>query len=451
MPRQSSQLFTHRRATREFLLSRSNDQPDFDAPAAVSGEQERTECLLLKTRFPDMLDRQGLLLAIDNHLASAAGLCAIAAKIEAAPEEDPQDDQCSNLQEEAVIALAAFCRKNGGILACVGLNRFVCVFGHLPASDGQALAQDLLAAYSDLQDAVITIGVAGWPTLDFARRQVVENAEKALEHAGFLGAGSVAGFDAISLNISGDRRYQSGDIVGAIDEFKLGLRLDPDDANLHNSLGVCFGVLKEYEDAQKAFERAIRLAPQDVMAIYNKGFVHLLDGRRQAALQCFLEADAVEPDVFEVVFHIGQTLMETGAAKNARPYLETATAVNCRSGAAFRSLGACLNKLDLTKEAIQAYKSAVKINPEDAESLSILGGLYTRRGESLDVATVLCEQSVRLAPDSGLFRHRLGTVYLNRDKLDMALVEFEQAVALGHDSQPQIEATRERLMAARAS
>jgi tetratricopeptide (TPR) repeat protein len=384
-------------------------------------------------------------------LASAPGLCAIAAKIEATPGREPQDGQCSDLQEEAVIPLATFCRKHRGILACVGLNRFACVFDHPSAADGQALAQDLLAAYTDVQDAAVTIGVAAYPTLDFTRSQIVENAEKALEHAGFLGAGSIAGFDAVSLNISGDRRYQAGDIVGAIDEFKKGLQFDPDDANLHNSLGVCFGVLKEYEKALKAFGRAIRLTPGDVMAIYNKGFVHLLEGRRQEALQSFFEADAVEPNVFEVVFHIGQTLMETGAAENARPYLETATTVNCRSGAAFRSLGACLNKLDLTKEAIQAYKSAVKINPEDAESLSILGQLYTRRGESLDVATVLCEQSVRLSPDNGLFRHRLGTVYLNRGKLDLALAEFEHAVALGHDSQPQIEATQDRMMTTKAS
>ena len=105
----------------------------------------------------------------------------------------------------------------------------------------------------------------------------------------------------------------------------------------------------------------------------------------------------------------------------------------------------------MTKEAIQAYKSAVKINPADAESLSILGRLYTSRGESLDVATVLCEQSVRLFPDNGLFRHRLGNVYLNLGKLDHALAEFELAAALGHDSRPQIEATQDRLMAAKAS
>jgi hypothetical protein len=47
-------------------------------------------------------------------------------------------------------------------------------------------------------------------------QQIVTNAEKALDHAGFFGPGTITGFDAVSLNISGDRRYQAGDIAGAI-------------------------------------------------------------------------------------------------------------------------------------------------------------------------------------------------------------------------------------------
>jgi tetratricopeptide (TPR) repeat protein len=162
-------------------------------------------------------------------------------------------------------------------------------------------------------------------------------------------------------------------------------------------------------------------------------------------------AKALEPHVFEVVFHIGQIHMEAGAAEAARPFLEAATRTNNRSSAAYRHLGACLDQLGLTKEAIQAYKAVVKINAEDAESLSMLGRLYVKRGESLDVAQVLCEQSVQIAPDNGLFRQRLGRVYLEQDRLDLALAEFELASALGHDSRAEIEATQDRMMAAKAS
>ena len=139
------------------------------------------------------------------------------------------------------------------------------------------------------------------------------------------------------------------------------------------------------------------------------------------------------------------------AKRRARKSLEAATRANRRSGPAFKLLGECLERLGRTKAAIQAYKRTVKINPEDADALSILGRLYARRGESPDVALVLCRQSVQLAPRNGRYHHRLGQVCLQQGELDEALAAFEKAKTLGHDSQPQIDETQERMLAAKAS
>jgi tetratricopeptide (TPR) repeat protein len=447
----ASNLFKNRSTTQEFLFSHSDDILDDGGSQEVLTSRECAAAPSPGAHFSDLQNRQGLINAIGTHMASASTLCAIAVKIGwPAGEKEDQVIQKA-ITEETMHLIAALCRTHKGSWARIGPDRVACVFPHLTAADGHVLAQQLLDALPEAEEPAITMGIAAYPTINFARTEIVENVEKALEHACFFGPGTITGFDAVSLNISGDRYYQAGDIDGAIGEYKKGLLLDPADANLHNSLGVCHGVLKDFDNALSAFENAIWLSPQEVMAIYNKGYILLLKGNREQALECFLKADACEPDVFEVTFHIGQTLLEMGATERARPYLEAATLANNRSGAAFKSLGACLDELGLTKEAIQAYKSAVKINPCDAESLSLLGLLYSERGESLDVASVLCEQSVRLSPDNGLFRHRLGHVFLNQGKLNHALAEFELAAAMGHDSQPQIAETQDRMTASRAS
>jgi tetratricopeptide (TPR) repeat protein len=451
MARHSPDLYNHRSATQEFLFSHSDDTTDDVNTLGVPSGRDDSDTPL-NAHFADMLDIQGLNDAIGTRMASASTLVAIAIKIEWPVGTESDDIIAMDIPEKTIRPIASLCRAHdGGAWARIGRNRFACVFPHLADADGHVLAHDLLNAFPDAHDLPVTIGVAAYPTLNDSRIQIVRNAEKALEHAGFFGPGTITGFDAVSLNISGDRRYQAGDIAGAIDEFRKGLLLDPADVNLHNSLGVCHGVLKDYDNALAAFENAIWLAPEEMMAIYNKGYILLLKGMREQALECFLEADSRESGVFEVVFHIGQALLEMGLPEKARPYLEAATRSNSRSGPAFSSLGACLDKLGLTKEAIQAYKRVVKINPADADALSILGRLYTLRGESLDVALVLCEQSVRLSPDDGVFRHRLGDVHFNQGNLGLALAEFELAVALGHDSRPQIEATQDRMMAAKAS
>ena len=450
MARHSSDLFKNRSTTQEFLFSPSDGITDFGniQNALISRDDAAPHP---NAPFLGMLDREGLVHAIGTHMASASSLCAIAVRIDWAAGEKTDNPKERGIPDDAVISIAALCRTHKGIWAKIAPDRFTCVFPHHGSADGRVLAQELYSAFPDEKTPPFTIGVAAYPTINYARAQIVENAEKALEHACFFGPGTITLFDAVSLNISGDRRYQAGDITGAIEEYKKGLLLDPADVNLHNSLGVCHGVLKDYKSALAAFENAIWLAPEEVMAIYNKGYILLLTGHREEALACFLEADARESNVFEVIFHIGQVYIEMGEATKALPFLEAATRANSRSGPAFKSLGACQEKLGLTKEAIQAFKSAVKINPGDAESLSLLGRLYIERRESLDVASVLCEQSVRLSPDNGLFRHRLGHVYLNQGRLDHALAEFELAAALGYESQPQIEETQDRMMASKAS
>ena len=451
MARHSSDLFKNRSTTQEFLFSPSDGIIDVGDTQNALTSRDNAAAPHPNAHFSDMLDRQGLIHAIDTYMASASSLCAIAVRIDWAAGVKVDNAKETGIPEDGVISIATLCRAHKGTWARIASDRFTCVFPHHTAGDGQVMARELLEAFPDAKIPPFTIGVAAYPTLNYTRTQIVENAEKALEHAGFFGPGTITVFDAVSLNISGDRHYQAGDIAGAMEEYKNGLLLDPADVNLHNSLGVCHGVLKDYNHALSAFEYAIWLAPEEVMPIYNKGYILLLTGKRKEALTCFIEADACEPNVFEVIFHIGQTYIEMGATDKARPYLEAATLANSRSGPAFKSLGACLDKLGLTKEAIQAYKSAVKINPGDAESLSLLGRLYTERRESLDVASVLCEQSVRLSPDNGLFRHRLGHIYLNQGRLDHALAEFELAAALGHESQPQIEETQDRMMASKAS
>jgi tetratricopeptide (TPR) repeat protein len=454
MSRQSPELFKSRSASQEFLFSRPQG-----APSAVDQRQPAPTNLRARQNGPTVsageagtLDRQGLVDAIDTAFASVNKLCVVMLQFETpmdAPDADKQPASAPNTPDPGIVDTV--CREIDGIWARIDERRTALAVPHFDIQDGRRMAQRIQQHYTAIGTPPITAGVAVYPTANYTRSQSVDNAGKALVHAGFFGPGSVTCFDAISLNISGDRLYQEGDIQGAVDEFKQGLLMDPTEANLHNSLGVCYGVLGDTQKALDAFDAAMWLAPDNVMAVYNKGYILLQLGHYEKAQEALLQADAIEGDVFEVVFHLGQLFMRMNAAEKARPYLEASTRANNRYGPAFRLLGACLDELNLGKEAIQAYKSAVKINPADALALSALGRLYTERGESLDVAAVMCEQSVQLDPDNGLFHHRLGLVYLSRGKLDHALAEFELATALGHDSRAHIEKTQDLMMAAQAS
>jgi tetratricopeptide (TPR) repeat protein len=316
---------------------------------------------------------------------------------------------------------------------------FGCFFFPTNQTPPLEFARKIKKILAESTDETVSIGIASYPTLSFTRSQIIENAGKALEHAAFFGPDSIVPFDAVSLNISGDNLYQNGDIEGAIAEFKTALLLDPSDINVRNSLGVCYGILGDYKKALKEFKATLKLDPDEVMALYNIGLVNMLTGKNDEALKYFLDADRKkEEDIFEVAFQIGRVYLDMGNSEMAKEFLEKALKLNPQSWSVLHSLGECCTALNMTDEAISAYKKAIRLNPNDAESLSALGCLFDLLGENPEITTIFCQQSIDIAPENGLYRYRLGSLYLKRNQLEDALIQFQKANDLGYDARKMI-------------
>ncbi len=301
------------------------------------------------------------------------------------------------------------------------------------------LAKKVQKDVKELLNETVSVGMACYPFINFNQRQTLDNALKALDHAAFFGPGSSVAFDAVSLNISGDKLYQKGNINDAINEFKAGLQLDPLNVNIHNSLGVCYGVLGFLEKSKKEFETAIWLNSNEGMALYNSGLVNLLMDNKDRALELFLEAESIDKYVFEVQFQLGKLYLESGKPEKGKKYIEKAIALKSESGksesgAVFRCLGDCNKAMDKIDEAISSYKKAIKLNPNDADSLSTLGSLFDIKNKDTEIATIFCQQSVEISPQNGLFRHRLGKLYSKQKRYEDATKEFQKANDLGYDS-----------------
>ena len=318
----------------------------------------------------------------------------------------------------------------------------------LPDADEKACQQSAKKLQKQLSEdtsETVSIGMAIFPCFDFQREDVMENARKALMHAFFFGPGSRVLFDSVSLNISGDHYYQQNDIDAAMAEFRRALKLDSDNVNVHNSLGVCYAVREEFERAQREFEAALAVDENEVMAVYNLGLVHSLKKELQPALDFFLKAWQLDPKVFEITFQTGKTYFDLQDFEKSLVYLEKALELDPDHGPALRFRGKCLEKTRRTREAIDTYIRAVKRSPNDAEALSSLGHLYAEQGENLEIAIIFCKQSVDIAPENGLYHHRLAHLYVREGQLDQALETFERARELGHDAKEGLEKVRQMI------
>ncbi len=436
-------LFNTRSASHDFLLGKTEA---VTVPDAIARKQPQLPAELTRA-FPDLLAGPAFVERALTELKKVATFQAFMIRIDPPPEGEPaaDTDPPVALQVEVAQILDNFCESQNWQWGQLGREFFGCFRPLLNGSGDESQGTVLQAALEELQPATFSIGCARFPLLDYQRESILDNAHKALDHAAFFGPGSVVDFDAVSLNISGDRYYQNGQINQAMAEFKRALELDPENINVHNSLGVCYGFLGAYEKAVKIFQTAAGLAPDELMPVYNIGLAKLMIGDKEAALESFRAALEKDPEVFEPTFQVGRVYFDIGKPKKARPFLEKATSLNPENATAHRYLGLCW--LDLKKDAAAAavLKKAVQLNPNDGHALSALGYLFDRMGENPDITTVFCQQSVEIAPENGLFHYRLAKLLAKKGSLEEALKAFETAQQLGHDVGKMIETIKDRI------
>ena len=369
-------------------------------------------------------------------MASMQNFGVLAIKIDEKEDESGTTPENSRSVAEAIVTLyeTELC-----LVGQLDENIFACLFPEKDTESCLKTASHLQKSILKIGDNTVSIGIAVFPTISFTKDQIMENALKAIDHAAFFGANSVVVFDSVSLNISGDHFYQQGDMKKALEEFTAALDLDPNNVNVHNSLGVCYGMMGDFEKAASHFETAISLDPEDEMAWYNSGLVYKLKQDYKKALDYFSKACSLNGDRFEVAYQTGKTYLEIGEREKGEALFEKAITLNPETGPSFRFLGECYAEIHMIDDAISAYKKAIKENPHDAVSLSALGSLFDQKGENPEISVLFCQQSVDISPENGLFRHRLGRIYMKLDKLQDAMTEFKAAVELGFDASKDVE------------
>jgi tetratricopeptide (TPR) repeat protein len=338
-------------------------------------------------------------------------------------------------------ALDGLCGAHSGVWGLLDHDMLGCFLPGKNDADCRQIALTLQETFSKTRNETISIGIAAYPTITYKKIQILDNAKKALDHASFFGPKSCVAFDAVSLNISGDKYYQNGDLNVAMEEFRLALKLDENNVNVHNSLGVCHGINHQLDNALESFTIAARLDPNDIMPVYNAGYVHFLKEEHAEALKYFLDAGRIDGSVFELAIQTGRVYLALNLPEPAKKYLDIATRINPKSAAAFRLLGESCVIQDLISDATVAYKTCLKLNPDDCAAQSALGYLYEMQEKDSDIALMLCKQATENDPGNGLYHHRLGRLYLNRKRLNEALDAFQKATDAGLDSREYLEQT----------
>jgi len=315
-----------------------------------------------------------------------------------------------------------------GSAALGGRYSMNCIIYHVPElaqDDCLRIVRELLEdeRFAGLEKSV---GIAAHPFLDYTRSDTLENARKALDHAGFLQGDKIACFDSVSLNISADRLFAQGETYDAIAEYKKALTADEGNLLARNSLGVCYARLNKYSTARAIFQELTTLHPDHVMPLYNFGCACLKDGDSDAARQAFEQVLTIKADHVYALIRLGLMAEEEGDFERAWTLYEQVRTMPdgdrlaSTHSLAYRYLARLAFRRDDRDTAREYLHQAITANPQDAHSFHLLAKIYLERGDDPEIAESLARQSVHLKSDAPAFWEVLITALEQQGKTEEA-------------------------------
>ena len=254
-----------------------------------------------------------------------------------------------------------------------------------------------------LQPNQIAVGISYWPCQDFPKTVTLANCRKSLMHGDFFGTGSITLFDHVSLNVSGDYFFEEGDYRQAVRDYKAGLKMKPGEVNLLNSLGVALTELNRLTEAVYYFDLVLEKEPKNFMALVNKGFALRILKMEEGALVCLSKAEkckefSASPVSADISLQLGRLYFAKGQYEHAVTALEKMNSQNSETTRYLLCslLGEVYAATGKNDKAISILQEAIRYNPHDAQSLSILGYLYGVEGQGDDIALSFCTQAVNI-------------------------------------------------------
>ena len=211
----------------------------------------------------------------------------------------------------------------------------------------------------------------------------------AYEHARRLGGGSVR-FEPFSYHVLGDLYADWGDMGAALWAYREAEKGTLQPAYLFNSRGLLLKALGLYEEAEKAFRRALSLAPEDPLINFNLGTL-LLENRDSEALTYLRSAFRLSPARVLFAETLAEALSQAGRKEEALELLLGRSQLTLKGRAL---LGRLLYEAGRFEEAFECLKAVSREREAPAEALAYLALLYQRKGES-EAAFVLAREALR--------------------------------------------------------
>ncbi len=223
--------------------------------------------------------------------------------------------------------------------------------------------------------------------------------------------------------------HELGKREEALAAYEQALRLDPNNASVHECRGLVLGQLGRREEALAAYEQALRLDPNDALTHRCRGDMLRELGRREEALAAYEQALRLGLDDVFVYQYRGQLLGDLGRFGEALAAYNQGLRLDPDNVTMHAGRGLALAELGRPGEALAAYEQALRLDPNNAAACMGRGIALGDLGR-FEEALAAFERLLRLRPDSAPVHQLRGFALRQLGRLEEAEQAFRRAQAL---------------------
>jgi tetratricopeptide (TPR) repeat protein len=237
------------------------------------------------------------------------------------------------------------------------------------------------------------------------------------------------GQTAYNYRLEGKQFEKNGDCENAIISYEKAIQINPDYDTVLMNIGMCYWSLQEFEKAEIYFKRALEknskydkvylnlgrllVSPESKLENFNKGIVYARNDKLKA----------------EFYTLIGEVYFEQKRYRKALENYKNALSINPNDINLLRLSGTLHSYLFEFEDANYLHEKALRISPDDAETYNDYGASLQRQ-QKFSLAIEKHKIATSISSENFKYSYNLANAYFYNSNNNLALKEIQRCLIL---------------------